>query len=535
MSDNTSDRNEDGEEIAEIIAESPPEQPGKGKQSNNESRLNRWMDKIAGLIFRAIVFGLIAGGVGVALILLVPQQFLPSIPSEGNMEISSLMEESVSNIGEQVAELQTTVIPAIEERISGLEQNISQLSGALEEADSQNAALASELNTINEVMGNQMEQLTRFGTDLDTLTGKHDEIRSNLDTTLVGLQESLVALGADLEVIEADNMKLKEDFTALSWSMPMSSNSGSEEGGVTGSSEGNQAAGTNGQMVLLEARIQRIGEKILEIDVLTRSLTSLGEEVTDLQMELSGLSEEVTDLQMELSGLSANQGLVNELVENIENVGTQLPGLEEELALLQEQNRMLANQIVEARDTTAVLESELVALSSQTVGENSLRNLTLVGIQAAVEAGIPYAAIIGESESNSLELPAIILELSEDGVATLLELQNEFEDLITEALKAVETGAERGSIQDMARSIVSSLVQVRSLTPREGDDAVAVLSRLEERLKKGDLGSVLELYAQLPQPVQVTLESWKHKVQNRLDLLIAVEESLSKPLTVTGQ
>ena len=521
MSDNTSDKNDDGEEIAEIIAESPPEQPGKGKQSNNESRLNRWMDKIAGLIFRAIVFGLIAGGVGVALILLVPQQFLPSIPSEGNMEISSLMEESVSNIGEQVAELQTTVIPAIEERISGLEQNISQLSGVLEEADSQNAALASELNTINEVMGNQMEQLTRFGTDLDTLTGKHDEIRSNLDTTLVGLQESLVALGADLEVIEADNMKLKEDFTALSWSMPMSSNSGSEVGGVTGSSEGNQAAGTNGQMVLLEARIQRIGEKILEIDVLSRSLTSLGEEVTHLQMELSGLG--------------ANQGLVNELVENIENVGTQLPGLEEELALLQEQNRMLANQIVEVRDTTAVLESELVALSSQTVGENSLRNLTLVGIQAAVEAGIPYAAIIGESQINSLELPAIILELSEDGVATLLELQNEFEDLITEALKAVETGAESGSIQDMARSIVSSLVQVRSLTPREGDDAVAVLSRLEERLKKGDLESVLELYDQLPQPVQVTLESWKHKVQNRLDLLIAVEESLSKPLTVTGQ
>ena len=521
MSDNTSDRNEDGEEIAEIIAESPPEQPGKGKQSNNESRLNRWMDKIAGLIFRAIVFGLIAGGVGVALILLVPQQFLPSIPSEGNMEISSLMEESVSNIGEQVAELQTTVIPAIEERISGLEQNISQLSGVLEEADSQNAALASELNTINEVMGNQMEQLTRFGMDLDTLTGKHDEIRSNLDTTLVGLQESLVALGADLEVIEADNMKLKEDFTALSWSMPMSSNSGSEEGGSTDSSEGNQAAGTNGQMILLEARIQRIGEKILEIDVLSRSLTSLGEEVTDLQMELSGLS--------------ANQGLVNELVENIENVGTQLPGLEEELALLKEQNRMLANQVAEVRDNTVGLESELVALSSQTVGENSLRNLTLVGIQAAVEAGIPYAAIIRESQINSLELPAIIHELSEDGVATLLELQNEFEDLITEALKAVETGAESGSIQDMARSIVSSLVQVRSLTPREGDDAVAVLSRLEERLKKGDLESVLELYAQLPQPVQVTLESWKHKVQNRLDLLIAVEESLSKPLTVTGQ
>lgn len=521
MSDNTSDKNEDGEEIAEIIAESPPEQPVKGKQSNNESRLNRWMDKIAGLIFRAIVFGLIAGGVGVALLLLVPQQFLPSMPSEENMEISSLMEESISGVGKQVEELQTTVIPALEERISGLEDNISQLSSVFEGTNSQNTALASELNSITEVVGEQREQLTRLGTELDALIGKHDEIRSNLDTTLVGLQESLDALGADLEVIEADNRKLKEDFTALSLSMPMSSNSGSDVGGVTGSSEGNQAAGTTGQMVLLEARIQRIGEKLLEIDGLSRSLISLGEEVTDLQMKLSGLS--------------TNQGLMNELVENFENVGTRLPGLEEELALLREQNRMFANQVAEVRGNTAGLESELVALSSQIVGENSLRNLTLVGIQAAVEAGIPYAAIIGENEINSLELPAIILELSEDGVATLLELQNEFEDLITEALKAVETGAESGSIQDMARSIVSSLVQVRSLTPREGDDAVAVLSRLEERLKKGDLESVLELYGQLPQPVQVTLESWKQKVQNRLDLLIAVEESLSKPLTVSGQ
>ena len=521
MSDNTSDRNEDGEEIAEIIAESPPEQPRKGKQLNNESRLNRWMDKIAGLIFRAIVFGLIAGGVGIALILLVPQQFLPSMPSEENMEITSLMEESVSKIDVQVAELQATIIPALEGRINGLEENISRLSSVLEGTESQNAALASELDSINEVMGEQTEQLTRFGMELDTLTGKDDEIRSNLDTILVGLQESLDALGADLEVIETDNRKLKEDFTALSFSIPMSSNSDAAEGGGISSTEGNQVTGTNGQMVLLEARIQRIGEKILEIDGLSRSLTTL--------------REEVTDLKMELSGLSTNQGLMNELVENTGHISSQMPGLEAELAHLYQQNIMLADQLSEVRNNTTELDSELEELSSHIVGENSLRNLTLIGIQAAVEAGIPYAAIIGESEINSLELPAIILELSEDGVATLLELQIEFEDLITEALKAVETGAESGSIQDMARRIVSSLVQVRSLTPREGDDAIAVLSRLEERLKKGDLESVLELYAQLPHPVQVTLERWKLRVQNRLDLLIAVEESLSKPLTVTGQ
>ncbi|MCY4307043.1 MAG: hypothetical protein OXC57_02085 [Rhodobacteraceae bacterium] len=520
MSDNTSDKNNDGEKITEISVESPPEQTGKGKQSNNESRLNRWMDKIAGLIFRAIVFGLIAGGVGIALILLVPQQFLPSVPSEGNMEISSLIEESVSKVGGQVAELQIKVIPALESRINDLEENILQLSSDFQGTDSQNTALASDLNSITEVVGEQGEQLTRFGTELVALAGKQDEIRNNLDTTLVGLQESLDALGTDLEVIESDNRKLKEDFAALTWSESMSSNSGTAAGGGN-STEGNQTVGTGRQIILLEARIQRIGEKIQELDELSRNLTSL--------------SKEVTDLRVQLSGLGTNQGLMDDLVENIENVGTQLPDLEEELALLHEQNRMLANQVVEVRENITGLESELVVLSSHIVGENSLLYLTLVGIQAAVEAGIPYAAIIGESEINSLELPAIILEFSEDGVATLLELQNEFEDLINEALKAVETGAESGSIQDMARSIVSSLVQVRSLTPREGDDAVAVLSRLEERLKKGDLESVLELYAQLPQPVQETLESWKQRVQNRLDLLIAVEETLSKPLTVPDQ
>ncbi len=526
MPDQKSDENEVDEEIAEIIAESPPEETIKPPKSSKEGGIGKWMDKIASLIFRAILFGIIAGGVGVAIIWLVPQQFLPNGTSHEIQENSRLIAESVAEIAEKVEGLQSSIIPELEVRIEGLEEGVNQFGSNLQASNKQNTSLSSELITINETVGAQSEQLIDLEANLEDLALKQGWLRDELETTLIALEESVWEIGSSLDAVEAENRDLQEDLTDLTFSMSMRTNAGGIGNQATGkpgisSSENNQPVGTNGQLVLLESRLLRLGEKIQEIDTLARSVANLGEEVSELRMELTSIG--------------TGQGAMNELGGEIQRISTQLPDLEVELNNLNDQNQTIADQVVRLQENTAQMEMQLVSLSSLAMGENSLRNLTLIGIQAAVEAGIPYAAIIGESEINRLELPSIILDLSKDGVATLAELQYEFEELITEALKAVETGAESGSIQDMARSIVTSLVQVRSLTPREGDDAVAVLSRLEESLNKGNLESVLELYAQLPPSVQGTLATWQHKVQNRLDLIQALEMSFSKPASPTGQ
>ena len=526
MPDQNSDKNGVEEEIAEIIAESPPEETIKPTNTKKEGGLNKLMDKLAGLIIKAILFAVIAGGVGVAIILVIPQQFLPNSSSPETLENSQLIEGSVADIKEVIEGLQTTVIPTLELRIKDLEERVNQLGSDLQGSNNQNASLSSELNSVKEAVGTQTDHLTDLAANLDELTFKYATLRDEIETTMIALEESVWEIGSSLATVEAENKVLLEDLTDLTFSMSLRSNTGGIGNQATGkpgisSSENNQPVVNNGQLVLLESRLMRLGEKIQEIDTLSLSLTDMGEEISELRMQLAGIS--------------SSQGLMNELGGQIQRISTQLPDLEEELNNLNDQNQAIADQVVRLQENTAQMEMQLVTLSSLAMGENSLRNLTLIGVQAAVEAGIPYASIIGEGEINRLELPSIILDLSEEGVATLVELQSEFEELITEALKAVDTGAEAGSIQDMARNIVTSLVQVRSLTPREGDDAVAVLSRLEESLNKGNLEIVLELYVKLPPSVQETLTTWQHKVQNRLELMQALEMSFSKPASPTGQ
>ena len=526
MADQKSDNNGGEEEIAEIIAESPPEVSKKTRKPKKEGAINQLMDRIASLIFKAVIFGVIAGGVGVGIILVVPQQFLPNSPSPEIPDGSTEIEESIAGINVEVEKIKSAVIPALEVRIDSLEGGVSQLVTELNATNNQGSSLSSELISIKGTVETQSEQLSKFGRGLDDLAIKNEVFRDEFEKALIPLEESLFDIAMALEAVEAENRNLQEDFSNLRFSTPMISSSGvvemAEETGIpiVETTETNSMVGVNGQLIMLEARLQRIGEKIQEVDTLSRNLEDMGEEISDLQLELASIS--------------SGHGLVSELGSDIQRLNTQSSHLKDELNNLNEQNQTLEDRVTGLQENTARMEMQLTTLSSLAVGENSLRNLTLVGIQAAVEAGIPYAAIIGDIETNRLELPPIILELSDDGVATLAELQNEFEALITEALKAVETGAEGGSIQDTARSIVTSLVQVRSLTPREGDDAVAVLSRLEESLNQGDLESVLQLYAQLPPPVQETLALWILKVQNRLDLKLALETSLSKPVPQTG-
>ena len=527
MPDQKSDQNDIEEEIAEIIAETPSEKSIKPPKPAKGGRFNKWMDKLANLILRAIIFGLVAGGVGVAVILVVPPQFLPNSPAPEILENSQIMEERVDNVTEIVGRLQTSVIPEIEGRIETLEESVNQVGSNLLASNNQSNSLFSELESLSKIIETQSKQITGLEANFDDLFLRHDTLRDEVETTTIALEESYFDFLYTLEEFEVEKRILQEDLADLAYTISMGTyvdvdSVDRETGLITpGSSENNQPLGTNSQLVMLESRLLRLGERIQEIDNLSRSLANLGNEVSELRMEIADIS--TTQVQM------------NEIGGEIQHISTQLPELETELSNLNDQNQTIADQVVRLQENTAQMEMQLVSLSSLAMGENSLRNLTLIGIQAAVEAGIPYAAIIGESEINRLELPSIILDLSEDGVATLAELQNEFEELITEALKAVETGAESGSIQDMARSIVTSLVQVRSLTPREGDDAVAVLSRLEESLNKGNLESVLELYAQLPPSVQDTLATWQHKIQNRLDLIQALEMSFSKPASPTGQ
>ncbi|MEP2717498.1 MAG: hypothetical protein ABJP42_13320, partial [Pseudophaeobacter sp.] len=64
----------------------------------------------------------------------------------------------------------------------------------------------------------------------------------------------------------------------------------------------------------------------------------------------------------------------------------------------------------------------------------------------------------------------------------------------------------------------------RSVTPQEGDDPDAVLSRAEAALQSGDVTTALSEIEALPEAAQTAFADWQSAAQTRLAALAAVDQ-----------
>jgi len=63
----------------------------------------------------------------------------------------------------------------------------------------------------------------------------------------------------------------------------------------------------------------------------------------------------------------------------------------------------------------------------------------------------------------------------------------------------------------------------RSLTPKEGDDPDAVLSRAEQAMREGRVGDALELVGALPETGQAAMADWIQTAQLHADTMAAFD------------
>ena len=92
-----------------------------------------------------------------------------------------------------------------------------------------------------------------------------------------------------------------------------------------------------------------------------------------------------------------------------------------------------------------------------------------------------------------------------------------------EALGAARAagGAEPG-LGGFARSLLGA----RSIEPREGDSADAVLSRAEAALRDGDLQTALTEIEALPPEARAVMDEWVARARIRLDAQAALQDAL---------
>lgn len=163
------------------------------------------------------------------------------------------------------------------------------------------------------------------------------------------------------------------------------------------------------------------------------------------------------------------------------------------------------------------------------------RAIALSGLRTAIDRGGPFLSELEALKSISPEDQTVqaLAGIAKAGVPSRVDLARDFAPVADEILGAIHAPAEGESWTDRLLSSASSLVKVRPIGNVEGDTPEALVARIEDKLRNGDLkGAHLEWQA-LPEVGKAASQDFAEKLDARLKAEEAVSQALAQ--TVAGK
>ncbi|MEO9651265.1 MAG: hypothetical protein ABJ360_08015 [Roseobacter sp.] len=157
-----------------------------------------------------------------------------------------------------------------------------------------------------------------------------------------------------------------------------------------------------------------------------------------------------------------------------------------------------------------VLSERAVAAEAQAASEAALllARAALTRVITAVDNGEAFdAALVDLEEVTSVEIPEDLRSIAETGVPTLATLQAGFPEAARAGLAAARSEVPESEVVGITGFLKRQL-NVRSITPREGDDPDAVLSRVQAAVSNGDLAAALAEVGTLPDVSREAMNDW---------------------------
>jgi hypothetical protein len=231
----------------------------------------------------------------------------------------------------------------------------------------------------------------------------------------------------------------------------------------------------------------------------------------DLSGELEGLSETLTALTGQITDL---EGRIAALESRPAAQGGGVPAAD-----LEELRASLAAQAAEVEALRAAADAQEAAARDSAVA--TLRRAALTQVRTALDTGSDFAPALSELRDTGTEVPEVLAEQAETGVPTEAALIETFPEAARAALAAAR--AESGDAVAGVGGFLKSQLGIRSLSPQEGDDPDAVLSRAEAALAEGRLSEALTEIETLPEAARAPLEAWVALATRRQEALAAAE------------
>ncbi|MHA7874874.1 COG4223 family protein [Roseivivax sp.] len=282
----------------------------------------------------------------------------------------------------------------------------------------------------------------------------------------------------------------------------------------------------SGEIADLTGRLEGI-----ETDVTAVDLSSVESAVADLTSRSAAIGEELTALSDRVAALEESGSTLTDRVSTLERAPVEdavspaaIEAYEQEIARLREEVQAQLAEVQAQRESVEALAEEAVAAerAAQTEARTADLRAQVAALRSALDSGQPFAQSLEPLRgSEMVELPEALTATAGDGVASMAELTESYPEAARAALAAAREAGAASENRGRIAGFFAEQLGARSVTPREGDSADAVLSRAEAALRGGDLAATLQELSALPEPAAAAMSDWRARAEARLAALEA--------------
>ncbi len=266
----------------------------------------------------------------------------------------------------------------------------------------------------------------------------------------------------------------------------------------------------------LEKRLANPPDVIDPAPLIARATEGIQTMIADLDSRLTRI-----ELRPAGAGGAASASALAAYVRQLQDLRAQIEaqsGQESEVAARIE----AAAAEAKAQLAAAALEAERFKSEAEATARAATIGAALGRIRAALEAGGPYTGAVDDLTAAGVQVPADVADFAASGVPTLADLQGSFPAVARDALTAALRAQPAAGWVDRITAFLRTQTGARSLSPREGNDPDAILSRAEGQLAKGDIAATLAELGTLPGPAQDILAPWVADAQARQKAIAAM-------------
>lgn len=184
-----------------------------------------------------------------------------------------------------------------------------------------------------------------------------------------------------------------------------------------------------------------------------------------------------------------------------------------------------AEQAVQQQTQAAEARVGELTASAEAAARKTLADAAMARLAAALDTGLPYGTALTDLGA---EVPAVLADAAGRGLPTLTTLRDAFPQAARQGLEAALVANMGNSWTERAANFLRAQTGARSLSPREGTDPDAILSRAEAALTRGDATAALTEVQALPEPAQQAMSGWIALAQQRIEAEQAISTLASQ-------